>query len=276
VPPLPATVPAAAGMYLALVRAGFRRFSTYRQATAAGAFTNVVFGFLRGYALLAAAVGAGGVAAGYDAPRLLTFVWVGQGMIATINLWGPPEHAERIRSGEVVADLLRPVDVVWQLLAVDLGRVGFALVTRFAAPVVVGLLAFDLYLPHRPETYPLFVVSLLLAMLTCFGLRHVVFCSVYWLLDVRGPVMAWVLVSSVLSGMYFPLWFLPDPLPALLVYGTPFPALVQTPLDILVERGSSGAAGWALARQAGWTVAALVLARAVQRVAQRRLVIQGG
>jgi hypothetical protein len=34
-------------MFGALAWSGFRRHATYRQATVAGAFTNVVFGFLR-------------------------------------------------------------------------------------------------------------------------------------------------------------------------------------------------------------------------------------
>ncbi len=274
-----APLPASAAGYLALARAGFRRQSTYRQATVAGTFTNTVFGFLRLYALFAAVAGAGGVAAGYDRERLATFVWASQGMLATINLWGVPEHAERIRTGDVVADLLRPVDLVWHLLAVDLGRAGFALLTRFSIPVLIGALVFDLYAPHRPVTYPMFAASLLLAVVTCFGLRHVVYCSAYWLLDVRGTHLAWALVSGVFAGLYFPLWFLPEPVPTLLVYGTPFPALMQTPLDILVERAPQGSyrgAAVALAVQAAWAVAALGLAHWVQRLAQRRLVIQGG
>jgi len=55
---------------------------------------------------------------------------------------------------------------VWQLLAVDLGRAGYAALTRFAAPVVVGALAFDLYRPRRPATYALFAVSVALATVT--------------------------------------------------------------------------------------------------------------
>ena len=39
--------------FLALAGSGFRRWSTYRQATAAACFTNTVFGFLRAYVLLA-------------------------------------------------------------------------------------------------------------------------------------------------------------------------------------------------------------------------------
>jgi hypothetical protein len=34
-----------------------------------------------------------------------------------VLLWAPPDLAERIRTGDVVTDLLRPIDPVWQLLA---------------------------------------------------------------------------------------------------------------------------------------------------------------
>ena len=102
----------------------------------ASVFTNSVFGFLRCSVLLALA-GAGSVA-GYDEPRLATFVWAGQGLIGVVLLWAPTELADRIRSGDVIADLLRPVDLVWQLLAADFGRAGFAMLTRFVGPVVVG------------------------------------------------------------------------------------------------------------------------------------------
>ncbi len=41
--------------------AGFRRYATYRKATLAGAFTNIVFGVIRVSILFAAADAAGGV-----------------------------------------------------------------------------------------------------------------------------------------------------------------------------------------------------------------------
>ena len=70
--------------YLALAVAGFRRYATYRQATVAAAVTNSVFGFLR-CAILFAVVDAGArVVAGYDASRLATFVWAGQGIIGVV------------------------------------------------------------------------------------------------------------------------------------------------------------------------------------------------
>ena len=105
------SVERAAAPYLVYAMAGFRRHATYRQAMFAAMFTNTVFGFIRAAVMLAVA-GAGAVV-GYDEARLMTFVWVGQGLIGVVLLWAPTELADRIRSGDVIADLLRPVHLVW-------------------------------------------------------------------------------------------------------------------------------------------------------------------
>jgi ABC-2 type transport system permease protein len=271
---LPTPAHGAARAYLALARAGFRRYATYRQAMVAAIVTNCIFGFLRAAVLLALAGPAG--VAGYDAAQLATFVWVGQGLIGVVLLWAPTELADRIRSGDVIADLLRPVDLVWRELAGDLGRAGFAVLTRFAAPIVVGALAFGLRAPERAATYALFAVSVLLATVICFGCRYLVNAAAYWLLDARGPQVAWTLLSGVLGGLYFPLWFLPRPAALSIVLTTPFPSVIQLPLDILVERGSALEQSGMLAVQVGWALAMLAICRAVQRRAERKLVVQGG
>ena len=264
------------GAYLAIARAGFRRYATYRQAMVAAIFTNTVFGFLRGAVLGAVAGGSVGLVAGYDAPQLATFVWVGQGLIGVVLLWAPTEMAERIRTGDVVADLLRPIDPVWHALATDVGRAGFAALTRFVAPVVVGALAFELHAPRRLATYPLFVLSVVLATIVCFGCRYLVNAAAYWLLDARGPLLAWTLSSGVLGGLYFPIWFLPHDAALVLVAATPFPSVIQMPLDVLTERGSALEQTACVAVQAVWAAVMLALARAAQARGERKLVAQGG
>lgn len=57
---------------------------------------------------------------------------------------------------------------------------------------------------------------------------------------------------------------------------TPFPSMLQAPLDVLVERGTTGSLLGLVAGQAAWAAALLVLCRAVQRRAERKLVVQGG
>jgi ABC-2 type transport system permease protein len=262
--------------YLALAAAGFKRYATYRQATVAAAVTNTVFGFLRLAVLLAVLHSGRRTVAGYDEPQLATFVWAGQGLIGVVLLWSLPDLAERIRTGDVVTDLLRPIDPVWQLLAADLGRAGHAVITRFVVPVVVGALIFQLYVPKRMVTYLLFACAALLATIVCFGCRYLANAAAYWLLDARGPNTLWTLASGILGGLYFPVWFFPDAMAAALIVATPFPSVIQIPLDVLVERGSAALQLELLGVQAGWVVAILALCRWVQARGEHKLVIQGG
>lgn len=257
--------------FAALTRAGFRRHATYRQATAAAAFTNSVFGFLKCYLLLAA-LGTASAVAGYGSERLATFVWVGQGLLGVVMLWGWTELADRIRTGDVTADLLRPVSPVWAYLAGDLGRAGHAVLTRLAIPLIVGVIFFDLYTPELPITYPLTAVSVVLAVVVSFAVRYLVNLTAFWLLDVRGVLMAWTIAGNMLTGLTVPIPFFPGWAQTML-WATPFPAMFQAPLDILVERG---APGWLLARQLAWVVVLLGACHLVQARAVRKLVVQGG
>lgn len=264
---------------LALIRtiaaSGFRRFATYRQATVAASITNIMFGFLRTYVLLSVA-GVAGVVAGYSGPQLVTYVWLGQGLIGVVMIWGWSDLADRIRTGDVVTDLLRPIHPVLNYLYADLGRAGYAMIFRFIPPVFVGGLAFDMYLPHRWTTYPLFLLSTLVAVLVCFACRYLVNASAFWLLDYRGANMLWLFASGLLGGLYFPIRFLPDWAAALIWFGTPGPSLLQAPMDILVERDSLVIQAGMIGVQLAWAVILLWLCRFVQRRAERKLVIQGG
>jgi ABC-2 type transport system permease protein len=256
---------------------GFRRYATYRQATVAGSFTNIVFGFLRCYVLLAVAKGAsGGRPAGYDPAQLATFVWVGQGLLTVVGLWGWNDLSDRIRSGDIAADLLRPVHPVIGYLAPDLGRAGHAMLTRFLPPLLVGAFFFPLYAPGRWFTVPLFLLSVLLAVVGGFGCRYLVNATAYWLHDARGPLIFWTLSSGVLAGLYFPLRLLPDGLAVALWLATPLPGLLQTPLDVLVERDPPALQVGLVGLQAVWAAVVLWSCVVVQRRAERRLVIQGG
>ena len=206
----------------------------------------------------------------------MTFVWAGQGLIGTVLVWAPPELAGRIRTGDAVIDLLWPLDLVGQQLASDLGRAGFAMGVRFAVPVAVGTVFFDLHAPERILTYPLFVCAVVLATVVCFTCRFLVNATAHWLLDARGPQMAWTLTSGILGGLYFPLWFLSPAVSLALVAGLPFASTIQIPLDVPVERGGAATQLALLGVQAGGAVVMLALCHWVQGRGERKLVVQGG
>lgn len=262
------------GAFVALTVAGFRRWSTYRQATAAAAFTNTVFGFLKCSVLLAV-LGAQGEVRGYDADQLTGFVWFGQGLLGVVLFWGWTELADRVRSGDVAADLLRPVGLLGTYLAGDLGRAGHAVLTRVVVPVAVGAAVFGVHVPRHPVTWLLAVPTVLLAVLVSFGVRYVVNLTAFWLLDVRGAIVLQTVLTGALSGLYVPVSFFPGAVRAV-AWATPFPWMFQAPLDVLVERGGPAHSAALVGGQLAAAAAVLGLAAAVQRAAVRTLVVQGG
>jgi viologen exporter family transport system permease protein len=171
---------------------------------------------------------------------------------------------------------LRPMHPVASYLAVDLGRAAYACLIRMLVPLLVGAVFFGMYVPRRPLTYPLFLVSLFLGIVVSFGSRFLFNSAAYWLLDVRGVNLVATFTTTLLAGLTFPLHFLPGWAVWTIWVATPFPSVLQAPLDVLVERGSSAALAGVVAGQLAWAVAVLGLCWYVQRRAERKLVLQGG
>ncbi|MGI9000240.1 MAG: ABC transporter permease [Pseudonocardia sp.] len=257
--------------YPQLVRAGYRRYATYRQATLAGLTTNVVFGLLRA-AVLTAVLAERGTVAGYDLSVAVTYVWLGQGLLNVVLLWGDRELSQRIRTGDVVIDLGRPWDLQAAMLATDLGRAGYAVGTRLLPPAVFGAVFFPFRWPEHARTWALFTVSVVLAVVTSFGIRFLLNASAFWLLDARGVIAMWGVAGGVLSGLVLPLAWFPAWAQAVLAW-TPFPALFQSPIDVFTERGD---ALTLLGHQLAWAALLLLAGRVALARGARRLVVQGG
>ncbi|MER7008042.1 ABC-2 family transporter protein [Dactylosporangium sp. NPDC000555] len=258
-------------MWPTLFALGFRRWSAYRTAALAGAFTNCVFGLIRSAVLIAVVGTAGGALAGYDRATAATYVWLGQALIGPVQLFGWNELAQRVRTGDIAIDLARPADPMLTYLAADLGRATFALLPRGLPPLVVGALVTGLALPHTPAPYALGLASVALATALSFACRWLVNLSAFWLLDLRGPMTLYLVVSGVLCGLVVPVHWFPGWLAAIAA-ATPFPSMMQAPTDVLM--GRSGAQ--TLVVQALWLAGLLGLGRAGFALGTRRLVIQGG
>jgi ABC-2 type transport system permease protein len=238
----------------------------------AGMTTNVVFGLLRLSIISAAVRAANGEIANYDIAATNTYVWIGQGLLGFVLLWGNNELAERVRSGDVVVDLYRPWHLQGALLAEDIGRGGFALLVRLAPPMVFGMLLFPFQFPENPLRWPLFLLSATIALVISFGVRFLVEASAFWLLDNRGVYGFWNVSSGLLCGLTVPISFFPEWARNAL-WASPFPALLQAPIDVFLGHGS---AAKLLLYQAFWAVVVLALGHFVLQRAVRKVVVQGG
>ncbi|HEY6796815.1 MAG TPA: ABC-2 family transporter protein [Kineosporiaceae bacterium] len=258
-----------------LVGAGFRRHSRYHGAIIGGAAANTMFGLLRASLVAATITTAGGRLGGYAIATGVTYVWVTQALIGPAQVFYWEDLAVRVRTGDIVVDLARPLDLQAQFGALDLGRALAVTIPRAAPPLTIGALTFGLSLPGDPWAYLAGGCAVLLGVGVSFACRYLVNLCAIWLLDIRGVATVYFTVSTVLCGLVVPVHWFPDWLAALDA-ATPFPSILQTPADVLTGRVVGPAAGRLLAVQVSWLAAVLLAGRLVQQVGLRRLVVQGG
>jgi viologen exporter family transport system permease protein len=236
--------------------------------------TNTVFGFLQAYILLSLFTTREDIG-GYDATDTITYVWLTQAMIGAVAVFGWVDVAERVTSGDIATDLARPVHPLRAGLAFDFGRALFQTVFRGLPPLAVGAIVFDLEAPSSPLVWAVFVASVVLAIALSYAFRVIYNLSAFWLLDFRGPMLIAVTVSLFLSGFIIPIRFFPGWLQTL-ANATPFPSMVQRPVDVFVGKAEGLELLGTLAVQAAWTAVLFAGAYALFAAGTRRLVVQGG
>jgi ABC-2 type transport system permease protein len=261
-------------LYFEIARRGYRRYAAYPGATFAGVFTNTVWGFMLAYILLAVFRERDSVGS-YDASDAVTYVWLGQGLLMTIYIWGWFEVARRVQTGDIATDLQRPLDFQAYWLAQDLGRAAYHALFRGVPPFILGALVFDVRLPGDAVTWLAFPLSVVLAVVVSFAFRFLFNLTAFWLLDYRGVGVLAMAVSTFFSGQIVPIAFFPDWLETL-AWALPFAAMVQAPIEVFLGHAAGIELAGLLALQAFWAVALLAAGRAAYGAGTRKLVVQGG
>lgn len=262
-------------IYWEVARRSFRRWSTYRAATWAGAFTNTFFGFLMASILMAVYRQRADVG-GFDVTDAVTFTFLGQSFLMLVEAFGGDAGiSERVRTGDIVTDLYRPVDVQGYYLAQDVGRAGFVAFARGLPPFLIGGVVFHLRTPTDPIIIAAFATSVALALLVSFGLRFLVGLSSFWTLDSAGTLAITNVLTIFFSGAIIPIVFFPQWLETV-ARALPFAAILQVPLEIFLGKHQGNSLWSALAIQAAWAAALFAAGRVVLQTATRKVVVQGG
>jgi ABC-2 type transport system permease protein len=110
---------------------------------------------------------------------------------------------------------------------------------------------------------------------TSFGIRFLVACSAFWLMDQTGIRMLSGVLAIFLSGMTLPLVIFPEPLRSIAL-ALPWASYLQTPADIWLGQRSGTAILDGLAVQALWIAVLLTLCHLTLGAATRKVVVQGG
>lgn len=263
-------------VYWRILVAGFRRQSAYLMAAVGGLVANTTFGLLKVAVLFATVRAAGGELEGYDVALMSTYIWVSQGLLGSVNMYGRIEIADRIKDGDVAIDFLRPLDVQAAAITTEVGRAVFNLIPRGLPSVLIGGVVVGMALPDDPAAYLLGAVSILLAIaLSAATVYALVAAPGFWIVETRGLQILYMVFAGFLAGLFVPVWIFP-PWLEVLAQATPFPATMMYPVDVISGRADGVDALVLVGVQVAWLVAVAALGQVLTRAGRRHLEVQGG
>jgi viologen exporter family transport system permease protein len=266
--------------YAAVVGARFRMLLQYRAAALAGLWTQIFFGFV----LLGVYEGfyASSAARPMAFDQVVSYVWLGQALLAMLPWNSDPEWREMVRSGSVAYELCRPVDLYALWYARSVARRTAPTLLR-AVPMtifamgILPLIAPDLALapPASAAAGASFAAALVCSLALGCAISVIVNICVLWTLSPEGLVILVTTVVTLFSGMLVPLPMFPDWAQTALAW-SPFAGVVDLPFRIYIGHIATSDVPFALARQLGWTLILVVLGRWLLSRGLRRIVVQGG
>lgn len=221
----------------------------------------------------AAASGQGGSVGGWLPAQLVLYLLVTE--IVTMS----PGHlhggiSQRIRSGDVSIDLLRPTGwVPWELArAAGAAAVRAALLVLFGVPTLILLVGVP-RLDPRGIVVGLLVLTPLAILLDCCA-RLLIGLLAFWFEEATPFFWIWQKLCFTFGGLMLPLDLYPDWLRAI-AECLPFAAILFGPAKAVVafDAGEALRAGIALV---AWLAVAALLLAFVHGRASRRLQLNGG
>ena len=217
----------------------------------------------------------GGAAGGVDLPDMVTYSILTT-LVTGILMTGLYRDADdRLRTGDIAVDLLKPLRYPLYLFADGLGRSAYQLLFTAAPTLAVAWPLFGFSRPASPGHALAFLAALGLALSVSFALGYLIALLAFWFLTTMHFRFAMAGFITAFSGSFLPLWFFP-PGWAAVARALPFQYLGFVPAAAYMGELPPGELGLTLLGGLAWTLALLGLTWVLWSASVRRLVVQGG
>ncbi len=260
--------------YYSVFLARFQTQLQYRVAAISGVGTQCFWGLIR--MMLFEAFYRSTTA---DMPMTLTdviaYVWLGQAFLGIIGWGADPDVRQQIRTGTVAYEMLRPVDIPFYWFArVMAQRVG-TVALRASPILVLAFTVVDMVAPPSLAAFSAWIAAMIGALLLSSALATVMTVSLLWTISGEGISRMMPAIAYALSGMAVPLPLYPQWMQPVLNF-LPFRGLIDIPFRFYLGHIPAAELLPYLGHQVAWTVALMLLSRALFIRGRRNLVVQGG
>ena len=253
-------------MYGILLKFGWRRQIQYRAGMALRLVGDMLRLYIKGCIWLALLKDGFSETAAYTLISLMILI------LTDTRISG--ELADRVKSGMIAVDLIRPISLKWYFFFDQLGEN----VLRFLAEGLVLIpFAFCLWNLPLPSVSSMCFGSLavVFAVILCYSIQYTTGLLVFWMKDGTYTRMITDSLFTLFSGLSIPLWFYPQWLEKFCGY-LPFRLTVYEPVCIWLGRYTHAECIRLLILELIWILAVTVLEKWLWNRIGTVLEIEGG
>ena len=260
--------------YWAILGARFRTLLQYRAAAFAGFGTQLWWGLMR-VMIFEAFYRSTTAPQPMTIEQVITYIWLSQAMLAMLPWNIDSDIRAMVRSGTVAYELLRPVDLYWLWFSRAVALRSAPTVLRATPMFVLAGLFWGMQLPASWPAAGAWILAMGAALLLAAAVSTLLGITILWTISGEGIARLLTICVMVFAGTLVPLPLFPDWAQGFLNF-LPFRGLVDIPFRLYTGHIPASHVLPMLAHQLGWTLALIVMGKALLARGARRLVVQGG
>lgn len=264
--------------YFSFFRLRFNMGIQYRTAAVAGMVTQFVWGFMECF-VYKAFYDSNPAAFPMEFSSMMAYIWLQQAFLMFFATWMMDnEIFDLIINGNIAYELCRPVSIYNMWFAKNAAnRLSKAVLRCFPILITAFLLPkpFRMPLPKDMGTAILFVGTMALGLGVTIAFCILVYILSFFMVSSQGIRILLTSLVDFFCGSIVPIPFLPEPLRTI-VELLPFAGMQNVPLRIYGGDLARAEMTRAVGLQLFWFVAMVGLGKWLCRIAERRVVVQGG
>ena len=260
--------------YTAFFQAQFRVMLQYRASALANVVTQFVFGFVH-IMVFEAFYASSTKPMPISLPEVVTYVWLTQAMLAMIPYGMDMDMRNKVQTGAIGYELLRPLHFYRMLYARALAQRTAPTILRAIPLLIITYLFFGLSLPPTWSSAGAWVLSMFSALLLSCAISTLGSVIMFWTISGDGIGRLLPLLIGFFSGMFLPLPLFPEWAKPVINF-LPFRGLIDTPFRLYLGNLPPAELPELLLHQLLWTAVIILFSQTLLTINLRKLVIQGG
>lgn len=183
--------------------------------------------------------------------------------------------AEKVHSGQIAMDLLKPININLTMMFQTLGNNLFRVIAYFIPSLLISLMFFGILPPVSMPILIYVVLAVGFGFLILYNISYIISVLSFWFVNIWSFSTIKNVFIGVLTGTMLPLWFMPDWVNNIIKY-TPFDVIYFAPMKIYLGQLDTNGIYLVFMKQIVWILILFAIGRILWSKGMKQLVVVGG